>query len=201
MSTVDPGTSIMLAKESRQKGVGYLDAPVLGRPGMVGKWALPVGGDAADLETARPALQVVADKIFHIGESGTGNRVKLLNQLMFGAINAMTAEMMAIAEENGIAPQILYETITASQAATVSNLFKELGRRIAENDYSDPTFTVDLLVKDIRLAVQMADQGHTPPLLGRMVDFFNAAAQAQGYGDRDTSEMWKCMQALWRAKT
>jgi 3-hydroxyisobutyrate dehydrogenase-like beta-hydroxyacid dehydrogenase len=198
MSTVDPDTSTILAKAARQTGIGYLDAPVLGRPQSVGKWALPVGGRAADLEKARPALQIVADRIFHIGASGTGNRVKLLNQLMFGAINAMTAEMMAIAEENGIAPKLLYDTITASQAATVSNLFKELGRRIAENDYSDPTFTVDLLVKDVRLAVQMADQGRTPPLLGRVVDFFNATAQAQGFGNRDTSEMWKSIQKLWR---
>jgi 3-hydroxyisobutyrate dehydrogenase/2-hydroxy-3-oxopropionate reductase len=198
MSTVDPDTSVKLANESRQRGIGYIDAPVLGRPSAVGNWALPVGGDSADLQRAQPVLQAVAKKIFHVGESGTGNRVKLLNQLMFGAINAMTAEMMAIAAHSGISPKLLFETITASQAGTVSNLFKELGRRVAENDYSDPTFTVNLLVKDIRLAVRMADEGRTPPLLGRVIDFVNAAAQSQGYGKRDTSEMWKCMQNFWR---
>jgi 3-hydroxyisobutyrate dehydrogenase/2-hydroxy-3-oxopropionate reductase len=184
MSTVDPDTSIKLAAESRQNGIGYLDAPILGRPSAVGKWALPVGGDPADLKRARPVLQAVAQKIFHIGESGAGNRVKLLNQLMFGAINAMTAEMMAIAEKSGISPKLLFETITASQAATVSNLFQELGRRI---------------VKDIRLAVRMADQSEAPPLMGRVVDFLNSTAQSQGYGNRDTSEMWKCAQTLWRS--
>jgi 3-hydroxyisobutyrate dehydrogenase/2-hydroxy-3-oxopropionate reductase len=198
MSTVDPGTSVKLANESRQSGIGYIDAPVLGRPSAVGNWALPVGGDLGDLERARPILQTVARKIFHVGDSGAGNRIKLLNQLMFGAINAMTAEMMAIASQSGISPKLLYETITASQAGTVSNLFKELGRRIAENDYRDPTFTVDLLVKDIRLAVQMADEIRTPPLLGRVIDFINAAAQSQGYGDRDTSEMWKYLQNWWQ---
>ncbi len=198
MSTVDPGTSVKLANKSRQSGIGYIDAPVLGRPSAVGSWALPVGGDLADLERARPVLQAVAKKIFHVGASGTGNRVKLLNQLMFGAINAMTAEMMAIATHSGVSPKLVYETITASQAGTVSNLFKELGRRIAENDYSDPTFTIDLLVKDIRLAVRMADEARTPPLLGRVIDFINAAAQSQGYGERDTSEMWKCLQNWWQ---
>jgi len=102
MSTVDPGVTRRMSETALQKGVGYLDAPVLGRPAAVGNWALPVGGRAHDLDQCRPILELVAAKIFHIGESGSGNKVKLLNQLMFGAINAMTAEMMAVAEKIGI---------------------------------------------------------------------------------------------------
>ena len=77
--------------------------------------------------------------------------------MMFGAINAMTAEMMAIADKMDIAPKLLYETISASQAGTVSNLFKELGARIAGDNYEAPTFTVDLLIKDVRLGLEMAE--------------------------------------------
>jgi 3-hydroxyisobutyrate dehydrogenase-like beta-hydroxyacid dehydrogenase len=200
LSTVDPASTQRMAEAARAKGVGYLDAPVLGRPASVGNWALPVGGDIDMLEKCRPVLGLLAARIFHIGPSGFGNRVKLLNQLMFGAINAMTAEMMAIAAKMGISPGVLYETISASQAATVSGLFKEIGRRISTEDYADPTFTVDLLVKDVRLAAQMARESGAPPILARSVELINEMAQAQGLGNRDTAIMWKSYGKIWEAK-
>jgi len=197
MSTVDPGVTRRMAELALKKGVGYLDAPVLGRPAAVGNWALPVGGRKQDLEPCRPVLELLAAKIFHIGDPGSGDKVKLLNQLMFGAINAMTAEMMAVAEKIGIPPKVLFETISSSHAATVSNLFKELGGRIAAENYENPTFTINLLIKDIRLAVEMAKAGDAPPLLGRTVELINEIARAQGFGDSDTSIMWKSVRKIW----
>jgi 3-hydroxyisobutyrate dehydrogenase-like beta-hydroxyacid dehydrogenase len=198
MSTVDPGVTRRMAGMALKTAVGYLDAPILGRPVAVGSWALPVGGRKEDLERCRPVLELFAAKIFHIGESGSGNKVKLLNQLMFGAINAMTAEMMAIADKIGISPKVLFETIASSQAATVSGLFKELGGRIAAENYDSPTFTVNLLIKDVRLAVEMAMAADAPPLLGRTVELINETARAQGFGDSDTSIMWKSIRRGWK---
>lgn len=201
MSTVDPEITQRMAEKALDRNIGYLDAPVLGRPIAVGKWALPVGGSAEDLERCRKVLGCVAANIAHVGPSGTGNKIKLLNQLMFGSINAITAEMMAIAAEVGISPKLLYDTITASQAGTVSNLFKELGKHIVAEDYDDPAFTVDLLNKDIRLAVQMAKAHNAPPLLSRTVEHINEMARAQGFGGKDTSVMWKCFHAMWHGKS
>jgi 3-hydroxyisobutyrate dehydrogenase len=201
MSTVDPCVTQRMADLALSKGVGYLDAPVLGRPSAIGSWALPVGGRKEDLDRCRPILELLASKIFHIGESGSGNKVKLLNQMMFGAINAMTAEMMAIAEKLGIAPKLLFETINSSQAGTVSNLFKELGTRIAGETYENPTFTVNLLIKDVHLAVEMAKKTDAPPILGRTIELMNEMARAQGYGNCDTSIMWKSIRKIWEGPT
>jgi 3-hydroxyisobutyrate dehydrogenase/2-hydroxy-3-oxopropionate reductase len=200
MGTTDPGTSEQMASKARDKAVGYLDAPILGRPATVGQWALPVGGQPEDLERCRQLFKIFAAKIFHIGPSGSGHKIKLLNQLMFGAINAMTAEMMAIAEKIGIPPRQLFEIITASQAGTVSNLFKELGSRIAMGDYSDPTFTVDLLVKDIKLAVSMAKEKNAPPILARTVELINEISRVQGLGAKDTAIMWTSYKGIWDGK-
>jgi 3-hydroxyisobutyrate dehydrogenase len=197
LSTIDPGTTRRLAGIAVSREVGYLDAPVLGRPSSVGNWALPVGGREEDLARVKPVLQTLASKIFLIGPSGMGQTIKLLNQLMFGAINAITAEMMALASHLGFEPRLLYETITASQAGTVSNLFKELGARIGEDQYANPTFTVDLLVKDVRLAAQMAAENGAPLLLTRTVEFINELAQTRGLGSEDTAVMWKMMKQLW----
>ena len=197
-STVDPQTSISMAEISQARGAGYLDSPVLGRPATIGKWALPVGGEKAVFEDCFDLLKLIAAHVIHIGASGSGNKVKLLNQMMFGAINAMTAEMMAVSSEVGIEPKVLYETIMASQAATVSNLFRELGGRISEQNYEDPTFTVDLLMKDVRLGISMAKENKTPPILGKTVELINEISQAQGLGDKDTSIMWKTYKHIWK---
>ena len=196
-STVDPATSQKMARAAREKGVGYLDAPVLGRPSIVGNWTLVVGGEPADLEKCRPVLQVLSENISYQGPSGSGNKVKLLNQLMFGAINAITAEVMAIAEKMGIAPGDFYKTIAATRAGTVSNLFKELGARVAEERYDLPTFSVALLNKDMRLAIEMAKEHSAPPVVSRAVEFLNEVALAQGLANYDTAVMWKCFQKLW----
>ena len=198
MSTTDPGTTVLMAKRAERNNVGYLDAPVLGRPITVGKWALPVGGKQDDFIRCQSIFELFAANVFYVGPSGTGHKIKLLNQLMFGAINAMTAEMMAIAEKIGIPPRQLFEIITASQAGTVSNLFKELGGRIADGNYRDPTFTVDLLVKDIKLGVQMAKELGAPPILARTVELINEISQAQGLGGKDTSIMWNSYRELWK---
>jgi 3-hydroxyisobutyrate dehydrogenase-like beta-hydroxyacid dehydrogenase len=199
LCTSSPENTVAMARAARAAGVHYLDAPVLGRPVTVGKWSLPVGGEPEVLDEVRPLLDLIAANVVHIGESGSGHKVKLLNQLMFGAINGMTAEMMAVAEKVGVPPARLYEVITASQAATVSNLFKELGRRVSEDRYDDPTFTVALLAKDVRLGLEMAESAGAPLLLGRAVDFLNKAASAQGMGAADSAVMWQCVKNLWKA--
>ena len=198
MSTVDPESTQRMAALALKHKAGYLDAPVLGRPIAVGNWALPIGGSEEDMNRCRTVLECVASTIVYVGPSGTGNKIKLLNQLMFGSINAITAEMMAIAQRVGISPELLYNTITASQAGTVSNLFKELGKHIVAEDYDDPAFTVDLLNKDVRLAVEMAKAYGAPPLLSRTVEYINEIARAQGYGSKDTSVMWKCFRSMWQ---
>jgi 3-hydroxyisobutyrate dehydrogenase-like beta-hydroxyacid dehydrogenase len=108
--------------------------------------------------------------------------------------------MMAIAEKIGIEPGRLFEIIMASQAGTVSNLFKELGKRVADENYEDPTFTVDLLVKDIKLAVQMAKNNNAPPLLARTIEYINEVSQVQGMGNKDTSIMWTSYRGIWTGK-
>jgi len=200
MCTSSPENTGAMEFAANVAGVRYIDAPVLGRPSTVGKWALPVGGDAAALEEVRALLNFIAAHVVHMGGAGSGHKVKLLNQLMFGAINAMTAEMMAVSEKVGIAPAKLYEVITASQAGTVSNLFRELGGRISEERYTDPTFTVSLLCKDVRLGVEMAEAAGAPLILGRTIDFLNKASDAQGYGADDSSVMWQCVKNFWKEK-
>lgn len=195
LSTVDPGTTRKLAEDADVVGVDYLDAPVLGRPEACGRWTLPVGGNPVALEAARPALEPLASNVPHVGESGAGNIIKLLNSLIFGAINAITVETFAAAALVGISPRTFYETVANSGAATVSGLFREIGPKILEGEYS-PTFTVDLMHKDNRLAMEMVEGARASLIAANAVATLNGLARAAGYGDEDTSAMVKVYETL-----
>lgn len=189
-STVDPETTRRMAAFAAERGVGYLDAPVLGRPDACGRWTLPVGGDPASLERIRPALDVLAQRVVPVGPSGAGNAIKLLNNLMFGAINAVTAEAVAACAAVGVSPATFYEAVAGSEAATVSPLFRQVGRKMVEADY-EPIFTVDLMRKDVALAVAMLAAGGIEPRIGEAVLAQIEEAQAAGLGHEDTSAVAK----------
>lgn len=187
-STIDPDTTREVAALAAEHDVGHLDAPILGRPHRVGEWTLPVGGDAATLARVRGVLELLARRVVHVGPIGSGNVVKLLNNLMFGAINAITVETMATAARLGLDPAVYAETIADSGAASVSGLFRELAPKIVAEDHT-PTFSVDLLTKDNQLAVEMARAAGIRLDVAEAVLALDRAAQAAGLGALDTSAM------------
>ena len=195
LSTVDPFSTQNNAEEAKKVGVSYIDAPVLGRPQKCGNWTLPVGGDKKDLEKVRKVLEILAAKIIYVGPSGYGNIVKLLNNMMLGAINSVTAEILAICTKLGMSPKVLYETIANSGAASVSNLFKELGPKILNRDF-EPLFAIDLLHKDVRLGIQMAKQVDVPLFVSEANQRLNEMARLMGFGKEDTASVIKVYEKL-----
>ena len=190
-STVDPGTSRDGARLAEAKGARYLDAPVLGRPSAAGNWFLPAGGPEEALEKARPFLLTFAREAVRVGDHGTGNVFKLLNQLMFSVINGVSAEVMAIADSLGVDRKTFYDVIAGSGAATVSGLFKETAGRIVKEKYDEPTFTVELLCKDAGLGLGMAKGAGVSPAIAGFVQTLNEEAKAGGYAKEDTSSLYK----------
>ncbi|MBC7224280.1 MAG: NAD(P)-dependent oxidoreductase [Anaerolineae bacterium] len=188
LSTVDPLSTQRNYGIAKEKGVGYLDAPVLGRPQTCGKWTLPVGGDAEALEKVRPVLDLLAARVIHVGPSGWGDLIKVLNNMMFAAINSITVEIMALCAKMGMDPKVLYETIAQSGAASVSNLFVELGPKILARDFA-PRFTVDLLYKDVSLGLDMARAVKAPLLVSPACQLLNEMGRAKGLGPQDTSAL------------
>lgn len=191
-STIDPGTTRSISGRVAEKtGAAYLDCPILGRPSAVGKWMLPTGGNPEALEKAKPVLLTFAANAVAVGDSGAGNALKLLNQLMFSCINAISSEVMAICDHVGIDKQVFYDTVAGSSAATVSGLFREVGKSIVSDGFDTPAFTVDLLIKDARLGLQMAKDADAPSVIAGTVQMYNEIAHAQGLGAQDTSALYK----------
>ena len=197
-STVDPETSREAASALSRKGTDYLDAPILGRPSTIGHWILPVGGEREAFERAQNVLRHFTKQIVYAGPSGAGNIFKLLNQLMFSAINGITAEVFAIAGKAGIDTDLFYRTVADSGAATVSGLFQECGRKITADSF-EPVFPVDMLIKDAGLGIEMARRFGTPPVIASAVQVLNEIASGKGLGSLDTSVLVKVYQDLYAA--
>ena len=190
-STVDPGTTRSISERVAQTGAAYLDCPILGRPSATGKWMLPAGGSSEALEYVRPILNCFAANAILVGESGAGNALKLLNQMMFSCINAVSSEVLAICDHVGVDKKVFYDTVASSSAATVSGLFREVGKNIVEDDYIHPSFTIDLLIKDTKLALQMSKEADAPSVIAGTVQLYNEIAHAAGLGTNDTSALYK----------
>ncbi|UYM04672.1 NAD(P)-dependent oxidoreductase [Solicola gregarius] len=191
LSTIDPTTARDAAASLAPRDVAYLDSPVLGRPDKVGNWTLVVGGEADAITRFTPTLlQVAAAKVVRVGDTGAGSVVKVLNNLMFGAINAVTAEAVALCRDNGVDPGVFVDTVADSGAATVSNLFRELAPRIVSGD-DDPVFALDLLAKDNRLATELAKASGSRAPIAETVSALNVEAVRLGFGARDSGAVYR----------
>ena len=156
-STVPP--AVMRRHESaiRARGAGVLDAPVSGSVALAesGKLTLMVGGQAEDLERARPVLEAYGSTLFHLGPLGSGTAMKLaVNTVIFG-LNEALAEGLVLAERAGIARERAYEVLAASAVAAPYVGYKRAA--FLDPDGTPVAFAVDLAAKDLRLIAELAD--------------------------------------------
>lgn len=155
-STVPPATIRAHEHAARSAGAGILDAPVSGSVALAtsGKLTLMVGGDAADLERARPILEALAPTIFHLGPLGTGAAMKLaVNTVIFG-LNQAVAEGLVLAERAGIRPEVAYDVLTASAAGAPYVAYKRAA--FLDPDGTPVAFSLDLAAKDLGLIAALA---------------------------------------------
>lgn len=119
-TTSHPATSERLEEEAGARGVAFLDATVSGGPDEIrrGELTVLVGGDPATLDAARPALAAYSDPIIHVGRVGDGQRVKLINNALFGAQTALLVDAERVATELGMDPQLAFRAITRCSGAS-----------------------------------------------------------------------------------
>lgn len=166
-STVSPDVSQTINAAARAKGVDHLDTPMLGSSPQAesGEVFFMVGGDRARLATAQPMLDVMGRLTMFVGPSGMGNRIKLLHNAL-GAVNAVAvAESLALCVALGVDPHTYYDVVRQGGGMAFSTYFDRRALRVVEGDFS-PTFTVELMNKDVTLAAAMAGPHltHTPIL-------------------------------------
>lgn len=187
MSTIFPETSIRVAGELREKGVGFLDAAV-GRTAMhaaAGTSMFMVGGSTEDLERARPILEAMGDTIHHCGPAGSGVQTKLVNNYMTASQAVITSEALSLARKLGLDPERTVEIMSSTMASNALVSFYFPRKALAGN--VDPGFALMHARKDLTLAVRLGEQQDVAMATGAVaLDTYDRLFD-EGHGQRDFS--------------
>lgn len=187
MSSVTPGHTKKMAALAQARGVEYIDAPVSGgvAGAVSGNLTIMAGGKPEVLESCREILAVLGKKIYHVGPVGSGDTVKLVNNLLLGINMAAVAEAMTLGVKAGLDPQIMYEVIAASSGRSYALEAKVPGFVLKGN--FEPGFAVDLQYKDLEMASQTGKELGLPLLLTNVAGQVYETARAKGLGRKDIS--------------
>ncbi len=188
-ATISVGFATELAAAHARAGIGYVSAPVLGRPDVAkeGQLNILAAGEPAAVEQARPLLEVLGRKVWDMGEvPARANAAKIAANMMITMAIEALAEAAVLTEASGLPRQAFFELILGTLFAGRS--YETYSANIAGNRY-EPGFKARLGLKDLGLAAMAAEAaGRTLPMLGAVRGRMAEAVDA-GMGDRDWSAM------------
>src|SRR5438067_1127127 len=188
MSTIDPLVSRRVNEAVTARGVRMLDAPVSG--GSIGArdatLTIMVGGPAELFEECKPILEAIGKNVIHCGDNGMGEVVKVVNNLIAGVSMAVVAEAYNIGIRAGADPQVMYDVISTSSGSCWSNnnnlpIPGIVPTSPSNNEYA-PGIMVDLMRKDLGLAISAAKGLRAPSMLAAVAEQLYGSASNLGYG-------------------
>ncbi|MCA1717316.1 MAG: NAD(P)-dependent oxidoreductase [Actinobacteria bacterium] len=195
-SSSRPSSTRTIAGRLAGEGIEMLDAPISG--GVLraeeGKLAVMVGGKREVFERYYEVFQAFGEKIFHVGDHGAGHLVKSLNNLLSARTLASAAEAVILARKAGIAPETLLEVLNAGNGRSYSTEVKF--PRFILNRAFDDGFALDLMAKDLKLALETAAEMDHPKFSGAAVAQLWQAAAAQGYGPEGHASIYAFLENL-----
>ena len=188
-STNTPAMAREVAAAAAARGVRYLDAPVSGSIAQARgrELVFMVGGAADDLASALPVLQAMGRMHRHMGASGAGATIKLINNMLSGTTSAALAESMAVAEAAGLDPAATLEIL--SEGASGSRLVKTKIPKMLGRDFS-PQFQLALMEKDLRYFLALAQDMDCPAPIASVVRSQYQGARRADLGSLDVAAVF-----------
>jgi 3-hydroxyisobutyrate dehydrogenase len=187
-STISPAVARTVGERLAERGVHMLDAPVSGGDvgAQQGTLSIMVGGEADVFARCKPVFEAMGRTIVHVGPSGSGQVVKLCNQVAGGLHLLAMSEAIALCRSAGVDPARMLEAVSAGAAS--SWMLQNLAPRVLQQDYS-PGFMVRLQQKDLRLVLDAARETHAVLPGTALVHQLFAALEAEGRGDDGTQAL------------
>jgi 3-hydroxyisobutyrate dehydrogenase len=157
-----PAVTQQLAAKVAARGATLIDAPVSGgvARAKTGQLAIMVGGDEAAIERVRPVLAAMGSTITRCGEVGAGQAMKALNNLVSAGGFLIGIEALLVGQRFGLEPGLMVDVLNASTG--MNNSTQKKFRQFVLSRAFDSGFSLDLLVKDLSIALQMAKDTATP---------------------------------------
>ena len=198
MSTISPSVSRKMAQAAQDVGAHFLDAPVSGgsQGAVNGTLTIMVGGDQQIFEQVRPVFEAMGKKenIFYVGPSGSGEVVKIVNNILCGTIAASVAEALVLGVKAGADVETMAKIIGVSSGANWQ-LSAQFPIR-AFNGSFQPGFMTDLLHKDLGLALDLAAENQAPLMMTAVARQLYETARASGYGSEDYTSLLKVLEQM-----
>ena len=197
MSTADPAASRRVAEAAKKRGARFIDAPVSGGVPRAedGTLAIMVGGEARDVEEAKPVLACLGANVIHVGPVGAGEVAKICNNLIAGVAAVAVSEAFRIAEGFGVDAKILTDVISKSSGNTWvmehGHPVPGLVAKAASSRGYAPGFMTDLMAKDLGLAVSAARDLRVPVFVAPAAQQVLRLASSHGLGRKDFSVVYE----------
>jgi 3-hydroxyisobutyrate dehydrogenase-like beta-hydroxyacid dehydrogenase len=188
-SSVNPSFSKKMAAETARREVRFADAPVTGSAPVAAdaKLVFWVGADGADLETIRPLLLCMGNKIVHAGGHGMGTSMKMVINLLLGNAMAAFAEAMALGEGLGLSQKTLFDSLLGTPA--VAPFLASKRDKIDKGNY-EAEFPLRWMQKDLHLAsVSAYESGVAMPLTNAAKELYRLAMR-EGHASQDFSAIY-----------
>ncbi len=194
-STISPTTTKLIANRLQENGVHMLDAPISGgsEGAAKGTLSIMIGGAAEQVERARLVFEAMGKTITHVGGTGAGQTVKLVNQILVVVNMLAVSEALLFAQAGGLDLTKTLEAVSGGAAG--SWMLSNRGPQVVDRMW-DPGFTIDLQQKDLRLALEAADQFGVPILGTSTVFNLYRTLQAQGLGGDGNHALVKALENL-----
>jgi 3-hydroxyisobutyrate dehydrogenase len=191
LSSITPKTIKEIHKEAQKKGVEVMDAPVSGGSAgaEAGTLTIMVGGKKEAFEKVKPILDCIGKKIYHVGDVGAGDTIKLVNNLLLGINMVAVAEALTLGAKAGLDPETMFNIIDQSSGSSYA-LRAKYPNFISKRNF-EPGFMVDLQYKDLELAVSTAKELNLPLILGNAAQQMYEIARTKGLGGKDISSIIK----------
>lgn len=200
-STIDADTAKRVAKAGAAQGIDFIDAPVSGGVGAAtaGTLAFMVGASEELFAKAQPILEAMGTKIFRAGESGAGQIAKCCNNMMLAIQMAGVSEALNMGVINGLDPAVLSEIMKQSSGNNwplqVYNPYPGVMPNVPSSNNYAGGFAVDLMYKDLGLAMDLSQQSGAPTPMGAAARSLYTLHRSKGTGALDFSSILKLYQA------
>jgi len=190
MTTTDPKLSQRIFEEAAAAGLKALDAPVSGGDtgAKLGTLAVMVGGEQQDFEACMPVFKAVGKNIRLMGQAGAGQHTKMANQIAIAGTIAGVCEAISYAGANGLDLKQVLEAIGTGAAGSWQ--LSNNGPKMLAADF-DPGFYIRHYIKDLRLALEGAEEAEVAIPVTEMVLDFYETLEEQGLGDEGTQSLIK----------
>jgi 2-hydroxymethylglutarate dehydrogenase len=196
LSSIAPESTKKFADMAKKHGISYMDCPVSGgvSGAQAGTLTIMAGGSWQNMEKLMPVLKAFGKNIRHIGDTGTGTAIKMINNFILGCNMATVAEALVLGKKLNLDLDIMHDVLSTSSGRSFI-IENKIPNFIKKRDFTGG-FTVNLEHKDLMLAIESARKLSMPTPMGSMAVQIFEFARAKGYGQEDITSLVKIWEEL-----